>query len=264
MIATLAMVAVPAVTIRLLHGLADRRWLQIDYGDLGGWLERTSLTDALTAIARVAALGLAYYVLISTVLYLIAVVSGSRSLIRLTRPLAIPIVKSLADRLIAGSIAIGALATPLLGSAPPPDLRPDMTVSADIAADYLPPSRLVDAVDSERLGDVPKPDVVSFTERPTTAAPSEAEDAADPDPTAASVVGLAEVTVRTGDHLWGLSESRLSQAIGRMPLDHEVAPYWREVVEINRERIRSGNPDLIQPGEVVILPDPTPFIPSGS
>ncbi len=260
MIATLAVVAVPAVTIRLLHGLADRRWFQIDYTDLGGWLARTNLPDALTAIARLAALGLAYYVLISTVLYVIAVASGSRSLLRLTRPLAIPIVKSLADRVIAGSIAIGTLATPLLGSTPPPDLRPDIAVSADIAADYLPPSRLVDAVESERLGNPPAPDVVSFTGRPTTSSPVEAEEVTENLP----VGGVAEVTVRMGDHLWGLSESRLLQAIGRMPLDHEVAPYWREVVETNRDRIRSGNPDLIQPGEVVILPDPSPFIPAGS
>ncbi len=260
MIATLAVVAVPAVTIRLLHGLADRRWFRIDYTDLGGWLERTNLPDALTAIARLAALGLAYYVLISTVLYLIAMASGSRSLLRLTRPLAIPIVRSLADRLIAGSIAIGTLATPLLGSTPPPDLRPDVPVSADIAAGHLPPSRLVDAVESERLGEMTAPDVVSFTGRPTTVSPVEGAEVTEPTP----VVGVTEVTVRPGDHLWGLSEGRLSQAIGRAPLDHEVAPYWREVVEANRERIRSGNPDLIQPGEVVTLPDPSPFIPAGS
>jgi nucleoid-associated protein YgaU len=43
--------------------------------------------------------------------------------------------------------------------------------------------------------------------------------------------------------------------MGREPSDSEVAPYWVSVVEANRNSIRSGNPDLIYPGEVVLLPD---------
>jgi nucleoid-associated protein YgaU len=34
----------------------------------------------------------------------------------------------------------------------------------------------------------------------------------------------------------------------------EISPYWRVVIETNREGLRSGDPDLIYPGETVVLP----------
>ena len=62
------------------------------------------------------------------------------------------------------------------------------------------------------------------------------------------------VTVETGDHFWLLAEKRLESSTGNAPGDSEVAPYWLGVVEENRNRIRSGDPNLIFPGEQVVLP----------
>lgn len=59
------------------------------------------------------------------------------------------------------------------------------------------------------------------------------------------------VVVETGDHLWGISEQRLQESSPSAPVD----PYWREVVARNTPRLRSGNPDLIYPGEVIELPE---------
>ena len=48
------------------------------------------------------------------------------------------------------------------------------------------------------------------------------------------------------------------------PTNQEVAEYVDLVVEANRDRIQSGDPDLIEPGETIILPpvpapaEPTP------
>jgi hypothetical protein len=45
--------------------------------------------------------------------------------------------------------------------------------------------------------------------------------------------------------------------IGKSPADlalADIAPYWLRVVEINLPRLRSGNPNLVYPGEVVELP----------
>jgi nucleoid-associated protein YgaU len=58
------------------------------------------------------------------------------------------------------------------------------------------------------------------------------------------------VIVEKGDHLWKISARRLGEDAG----DTEIAPYWRHVVEVNTPRLRSGDPDLIFPGEVVELP----------
>ncbi len=58
------------------------------------------------------------------------------------------------------------------------------------------------------------------------------------------------VIVEPGDHFWKISAHRLADT------NAPVGPYWRRVVEHNRDSIRSGDPDLIYPGEVVELPAP--------
>lgn len=62
--------------------------------------------------------------------------------------------------------------------------------------------------------------------------------------------------VRRGDHLWKISARRLGDLLERPATNGETGPYWRSVIEVNRDRLRSGNPDLIYPGELVKLPQP--------
>jgi nucleoid-associated protein YgaU len=63
------------------------------------------------------------------------------------------------------------------------------------------------------------------------------------------------VTVEPGDHLWKISQAQLDLTLGRPAGIEEVGPYWLSVIEANRDRLRSGDPDLIFPGEVVMLPE---------
>jgi nucleoid-associated protein YgaU len=60
----------------------------------------------------------------------------------------------------------------------------------------------------------------------------------------------AHVTVRPGDHLWKISARHLQQSSP----DSRLAPYWRRVVTVNTPSLRSGDPDLIYPGETITLP----------
>ena len=62
--------------------------------------------------------------------------------------------------------------------------------------------------------------------------------------------GPEVVTVVEGDHLWKISASHL----GPKAPDSQIAPYWRDVVAVNTPNLRSGDPDLIYPGEVVEMP----------
>jgi nucleoid-associated protein YgaU len=62
------------------------------------------------------------------------------------------------------------------------------------------------------------------------------------------------VMVEPGDHLWKISQDHLDRELGREARAGEVAPYWLTVIEENRDRLRSGDPDLIYPGEVMVLP----------
>jgi hypothetical protein len=56
------------------------------------------------------------------------------------------------------------------------------------------------------------------------------------------------------DNLWSIAKERLAARGSGEPTNREVSDYWVRVVEANEGHLRSGNPDLIYPGEEVILP----------
>ncbi|MGH8952868.1 MAG: LysM peptidoglycan-binding domain-containing protein [Acidimicrobiia bacterium] len=64
------------------------------------------------------------------------------------------------------------------------------------------------------------------------------------------------VVVEPGDHLWKISEAHVDSLLGRSAQPEEVAPYWLTVIEVNRDQLQSGDPDLIYPGEEIKLPPP--------
>jgi LysM repeat protein len=66
---------------------------------------------------------------------------------------------------------------------------------------------------------------------------------------------LSPITVKPGDSLWKITEQQLATQLGRTPTTSEIAARWVEVVEFNRAiRPPQWNPDLIQPGDLVLLP----------
>ncbi len=68
---------------------------------------------------------------------------------------------------------------------------------------------------------------------------------------------LAQWTVKPGDDFWSISERTLSAAWGRLPTDREIGPYWLAVIAANQDSLPDpGNPNLLFPGEVVVLPSP--------
>ncbi|MCY3539399.1 MAG: hypothetical protein F4Y75_01200 [Acidimicrobiia bacterium] len=67
--------------------------------------------------------------------------------------------------------------------------------------------------------------------------------------------GTITYLVEPGDHLWSISAKYLAHRLERRPSTDEVYAIWVEVVKLNRATIRSGDPNLIFPGEKIILPD---------
>jgi nucleoid-associated protein YgaU len=65
----------------------------------------------------------------------------------------------------------------------------------------------------------------------------------------------ASVVVENGDHLWSISADHLEDHLEQPPSAAEITPYWREVIAQNVALLRSGDPNLIYPGETVVLPD---------
>jgi len=58
------------------------------------------------------------------------------------------------------------------------------------------------------------------------------------------------VVVVPGDHLWKISAHHLGEGAA----DDVISPYWLRVIDVNTPNLRSGDPDLIYPGEIVELP----------
>jgi hypothetical protein len=64
------------------------------------------------------------------------------------------------------------------------------------------------------------------------------------------------VRVQPGDNLWSITRAALESVAAARVDDAAVARYWRVVIAANRSTLRSGDPSLIFPGEVVTLPPP--------
>lgn len=98
------------------------------------------------------------------------------------------------------------------------------------------------------------------TTTPTTTgptAPSPPTTTTEPVPVPVPAATDEEHVVVPGDNLWRIADAHLTATTGRPPTATEVLPYWRRVIDANRGRLRSGDPNLIFPGEVVVLPPVT-------
>jgi nucleoid-associated protein YgaU len=116
-------------------------------------------------------------------------------------------------------------------------------VSACVALPALPAQAVTPARVSTVVDDQP------VVRAPETARPAPAPTPAIPPPQVRH-----HAIVRAGDSLWLIARARLTDASGRAPADAEVANYWRAVIAANRPTLRSGDPSLIYPGEILVLP----------
>ena len=76
-----------------------------------------------------------------------------------------------------------------------------------------------------------------------------------PQPRRVAVAPEHAHVVRTGDNLWSIARTEIVRTTGDAhPSDAVIAAYWQRVIALNRATLRSGNPSLIFPGEIVALP----------
>jgi nucleoid-associated protein YgaU len=62
--------------------------------------------------------------------------------------------------------------------------------------------------------------------------------------------------VQRGDNLWNIARRELQRRGASDPGDAATAHYLQRVIAANVARLRSGDPNLIFPGETVALPQP--------
>jgi LysM domain len=147
---------------------------------------------------------------------------------------------------------------------PPSTTPPSTTPPSTAAPSTTPPST---ATPSTRGSAAAKPPAAAYVPRPAGQAPSSTRPPAPappgytpapagrPAPTDRAEAGRHRVV--EGDNLWAIARDHLARATGRRAGDlteREVARYWLDVVDANRSGLRSGDPDLIFPGEMIKLP----------
>jgi hypothetical protein len=271
------LVAAEAITVVALHRLGDVEGFAIPRHDLVRWLQQTPSEDVLLAGVRLAALVAAWWLLGSTLLYVAARVARLHGTAAALGWATLPAVRRWADRAAAVSIvAATALGVGRPAAADPPPMSSPTTAPVVIEADHRDPASVPSRPPSSaRTGQaVDQPSVLSVPPVDTAPVPA-------PPPTTAPLVSSAELppvgpgvpavpaapprapspaathTVTRGENLWSIAAGQVATATGKPPTDlapDDVAPYWLRVVEVNRPRLHSGNPNLVHPGEVVELP----------
>ncbi len=250
------LIAAELLVVVGLHALAGLDSFSIAWSDMSGWLDRTLYEDAVGVVVLLVALVLAYWLLLSTLSYRAVSLSGRPVAVGVVPGLTLPPIRRLVNRAVALSIATSMVAGPLTqavadqaggGSAA------EVIVEVDSDGRVRPPGMAGASEEDAAPTDLIIPP--HLQDPPVTDPSTEAADPEPPPETGIPGSIVYSVTVRRGDHLWSLSEQHLQRVLSRSSLsDHEVARYWVRVIDSNRTTIRSGNPDLIFPGEVIVLP----------
>jgi resuscitation-promoting factor RpfA len=202
---------------------------------LGSWLQTRPPADVLVALLRGIALVGAWWLLAGTVLYAVAAASRIPGALRAVRWATLPSVRRVVDAAFAASLVAGVVFAP--------------TVATAATATDPPPTTTV--VRDGRGGELAS---LPASEPTTTTA------AAPVTPTAATAsvpIVATDVVVAPGDSLWELAAEHLARATGRpraVVADVEIAPYWARLCDRNRDSLRSGDPNLVFPGERVTMP----------
>ena len=203
-------------------------------------LAEAQAEDVLVAVVWVVAVAVAVWLLASTLVYLAVSALRLPAAARRVGWATLPGVRRAVDGLVAGSIVAGAAlgtAAPVLAQAP----------AAVPGPTYVPRPA------GDGPGYVPVPAGDGAPPATTTTLPVRRPDRIVAPPT-------RETThrVQPGEHLWGIAGAHLAAGSARDPDDlrpADIAPYWRRLVDANTGRLRSGDPDLIHPGEDLALPD---------
>jgi hypothetical protein len=215
-----AVIAGEAGAAFALHRLGALPFLRIDWSDLGAWLALTPPEDVLLAVCRTAALACAYWLLAGTLLYTLARASRIPAAVRAVQWAALPPVRRLADRAIAVAIATSSVVSGTGGIA---------------MADASTPPPV----------EAPAPDDLY---RPVPAGEPAAYRA---------IPGPQQHVIVPGENLWTIAADHLSVTLDlapdAVPVD-DLAAYWRQVIDANLPALASGDPDLVYPGEVILLP----------
>ncbi len=199
------------------------------------WLESRGPIAAGFACLRLVAQAGLWYVVVATLVGTVLRLVGAASLVRAADRLTVGPVR----RMLAGTMTMGLAASGVLAVAAPALRTPAA------AAQALQPTTTTSTI--------PPATVTMHRISPAEALPPRAVAPA-PEIVPAST---QRWTVGPGECFWSIAEQVLTGQTGRVPTDAEIVPYWHRLIDANRaELVDRGNPDLILPGQIFILPTP--------
>ena len=257
-----ALVGLEAAALVLLLS-TGRGSATLDWRHLGRWLGATTPEDAVVAVVRVAGIVVAGWLLATTTtLYLLARLARLPGLLHGIRWATLPSVRRVVDAAVAASVLAGAVLAGPSARAQAPQPAPivvdlSATTTTALGHRYVPVPAGDPGVPGTTIHLAPSstaPSPVTSTSAPPVPA---ATARAPAPPAAADPVPGHAYTVVPDDNLWTIAAAELSRQTGRGP-DHlaeaEIRRYWLQVIDANRTRIRSGDPNLIFPGESILCP----------
>ena len=188
------------------------------------WVAGREPPEAFVALLRLAALGLCWYLVGTTVAAVVARAVGAAPLTRVVDTLTLPVLRPVMRGALGASLA----ASTVLTGAPPVFAGPAPPTVAGPAPPVIMMIRLREPSDPAPRLEVP----------------------------IASPPRITTWQVRPGDTFWEIARNTLAPALGRAPNEREITSYWRRLVDANRDALRDRrNPDLVFPGQVFQLPD---------
>lgn len=188
-----------------------------------------SLETVLLTTGRWLGLALTLWLIITQLLYTVAVLTRSDWMIDVLRPVTLPIVKRIAAGAATITITMSSV-TAVAQTTPEPTAIIDQVTEGDLRQEATPTPVLQPLVEHD------------LKQRPVAMEPE------------GSYSAPLTWQVRPGDHLWSIAGEHLAIVLDRAPTRDEHRNYWVEVVDTARPIIRSGDPNLIYPGEEIPMP----------
>lgn len=249
-----------------LQEVGDEDIARIDWHDLAAWLADVPPENAIVALVRVVTLALAWWLAASTVLYAIARVTRVPAAAHGASWITVPTVRRLVDGVVASTVVASATLTSPAVAAASSSLAPVRTAAWSAPADdgapvghgYTPtPAGDGTATTETTATYTPRPAGIgeqSTTSTTAPAMPPARTSAGPPQPVSSSPLTHR---VAPGDNLWTIAVNRVALASGIAPddvSDGDARAYWLRLLDANRAHLRSGDPNLIFPGETLELP----------
>lgn len=217
--------------------------------NLAGWAGERGPLVASVALLRLAALGGAAWMLVLTLVGTAAGALGATGVAgaaeRALPPVLRRILTGVAGAGAAGVIVLGAPGAPTTGSAAAPPAVERLVRLPDLPAEPPPVETMT---------------VLDGADGTAPVAPAPAPPTAPVAPAGPASVGPGAAgetwVVQPGESFWSIAEEVVGERLGRAPTDGEIVPCWRRLVEANRDRLVTGDADLLFPGQELVLPSP--------